>query len=201
VSRPDLHIICDVLQQREADPAISELDSLNTWRLFASAYPTEMAAPCQDHKMSIPELNGLDTHSVVEAFKFMTAPDFQWMTILCLQNVTISRPQLDELSRIHNLGALAICNNNRRALHSTVDDSNFDDSVIRAWSRHAEESGAFPKLQVLALENCHKIMNVRVSLEYLRALPALELCAFGSRKTAFKGESRLPVGWKLLDGR
>lgn len=176
---------------------ISELDSLHTWRLFASTYPIEMCALGQDHQMSLPAPDRLDAPSVLEYMQSITAPDFEWITLLSLTDVALSRTHLLQLSCIRNLGALMVYNSNNESFRSTHRDSKVDENVTRAWSRHATESGAFSKLRVLMLECCYEA--TARSLTYMKSFPMLELCAIARSSIDSDDESDPPSGWRLCD--
>lgn len=108
---------------------------------------------------------------------------------MTLSNVTISRRDLINLSKLANIGVLTIGNG------VLTPDVGLEDGVVRAWSRAAADSDAFSLLRVLNLRH-QKAVTTRV-FQYLHDFPSLSLfnldeCSIGPRDKA----PALAAGWK-----
>ncbi|MCJ1300130.1 hypothetical protein MMC08_002924 [Hypocenomyce scalaris] len=126
--------------------------------------------------------------------KPVTSLSFNWITFLTLGNITCSRADLVNISRLTNIGALAI----GKAV--SIGDTGLDDSIVRAWSRAATENGAFSMLRVLVCRS-QKEITPR-SFAYFNQFPALALfavdhCNIGPRDK----EQALSLGWKYRTGK
>ena len=97
----------------------------------------------------------------------ITSPSLSWITSLTLSNITCSRTDLIQISRIVNIGTLSIGPN------VEAPDIGIDDSIIRGWGRLATDSDAFTVLRVLACR-AQKEMTPRI-FTYLNQFPSLDL--------------------------
>ena len=75
----------------------------------------------------------------------------QWLTVLHLMNLSCSRSEIVGLYQLTNLAALIISDS------VLVDDEGIDDTIFRAWARHAYENGGFQNLAVLSLNSRFRI--------------------------------------------
>lgn len=141
------------------------LDSLRTWRLFVRAYPEERDAFQETRK--VPLLNSQAQYKFDEIVKQITAPKFEWITNLVLQDPDLSKADWGKLVHVQNLGVLFIIGPESTA-------SSLDDRVVRGWGGAAEENNAFPRLRATFFI-CQMWITER-SLHHLRKLPALTLC-------------------------
>src|SRR5205809_114074 len=80
--------------------------------------------------------------------KPIVSEPFHWITHLSISNVTFSRSELVNLSKLVNIGALDILSSPRFPQNTL---GTMEDGIVRAWSRAATEEGAFSKLRVLML--------------------------------------------------
>lgn len=124
----------------------------------------------------------------------VTSPSFIWITFLTLSNVTCSRVDLVNVSKLTNLGTLTIGRGVR------IGETGLDDSIVRAWSRAATEANAFSMLRVLVCRS-QKEITLR-SFAYFNHFPALALfivedCNFGPREK----EPARTLGWKYRTGK
>ncbi|OMP85924.1 hypothetical protein BK809_0002136 [Diplodia seriata] len=139
------------------------LDSLRIWRIFVRAYPDERHAFQETRK--IPLLNSTAHYAFDEIVRQVTAPNFEWVTHLTLQDPRLSKHDWAKITKIRNLGALTIL--------GPCSDS-LDDRVVRGWSEAAKDGHVFSKLR-LVFFICQPYITTR-SLGFLRTLPALTLC-------------------------
>lgn len=139
------------------------LDSLRTWRLFVRAYPDERDAFQETRK--IPLTSSKVHYRLDDIVKQITAPKFEWITHLTLQDPDLSKPDWAKLAKIRNLGVLLVLGPNTATL---------DDRVVKGWSAAAKEEHAFSRLRLVLLINQPSI--TARSLLHLRKLPALTLC-------------------------
>lgn len=124
----------------------------------------------------------------------ITSPSFDWITFLTLSNITCSRVDLVNISKLTNVGALTI----GKAV--SIGETGLDDSIVRAWSRAATEADAFSMLRVLVCRS-QKEITLR-SFAYFNQFPALALfvvedCNFGPRDN----EPARSLGWKYRTGK
>ena len=163
----------------------SKLDSLHAWRVFATAYPRESDASLVQREQSIVRPN----MGLADYVKPITSTSHHWLTFLTLSDITCSRSDLIQLSQLVNLGVLTIGKNVR------TPDGNFDDSVIRSWSRSASASESFSMLRVF---NCRMQQDITARcFEYLATIPSLaffnlEECNIGPRDKS----TAQRLGWK-----
>ncbi|EKG12100.1 CBS domain-containing protein [Macrophomina phaseolina MS6] len=163
------------------------LDSLRIWRLFVRAYPEERNAFRETRK--VPLLNSNVHYTFDEIIKQITAPSFEWITHLMLQDPDLSKSDWGNLQKIKNLGVLGI-------FGPTSTKSNLDDRVVRGWSEAAEENNAFSRMRVILFIGQSWITER--SLYYLRVLPALTLCNMTGCDVDLAQVER--EGWKHCSG-
>ncbi|KAK8156659.1 hypothetical protein BKA80DRAFT_345764 [Phyllosticta citrichinensis] len=173
-----------------ADVKRFRLDSLRTWQMFAAAFAHEQEA-FQESKYIVVS----SFLSFGEILKKATAPNFEWIVNLAIDDLTIIRSEWCEIKAISNLGSLLIYNSSRGYRHPNLpSETALDDRVIKAWSIAAREEGAFSKLQVLDFLDCRRLTND--SLHFLARLPALKFCHF-SRCDVDRGKSR--SDWQIAE--
>ncbi|KAF9638195.1 CBS domain-containing protein [Lasiodiplodia theobromae] len=157
------------------------LDSLRVWRLFVRAYPDERHAFQETRKIPLLNLNA--HYAFNEIVRQITAPNFEWVTHLTLQDPELSKHDWAKMTKIRNLGALAILG---------PSSDSMDDRVIRGWSEAAKDGHVFSKLRVLLLV-CLPYISTR-TLGYLRTFPALTLCNLSACNIRLEKAEEL--GWK-----
>ena len=182
--------VCLPYSRRMKFTTRSKLDSLHAWRVFATAYPGESEASLMQREQSILRPN----MALADYVKPITSISHHWLTFLTLSDIICSRSELIQLSQLVNLGVLTIGKNVR------TPESNFDDSVIRSWSRSASASGSFSMLRVLS---CRMQQDITPRcFEYLASIPSLaffklEDCNIGRRDKA----AARKLGWKYWTGQ
>ena len=149
--------VCTVLTS-----ACRQLDSVKVWKAFACAFPHEVDATLK-HKRHIilePDMK------LADYMKPIISPSLTWITSLTLCNITCSRTDLIQISRIINIGTLSVGPNVQ------AEGVGIDDSIIRSWSRLAVDSDAFSVLRILS---CHsqKELTHRI-FTYLDQFPSLD---------------------------
>lgn len=159
------------------------LDSLRTWRLFVRAYPDERDAFQETRK--VPLLTPKAQCRFDEIVKQITAPSFEWITHLTLQDPDLSKSDWAKVAKIRNLGVLNVLG----------PSGCLDDRVVRGWSEAATENHAFPRLRVVFLI-CVPWITTR-SLRYLSMLPGLKLCNLTGCAVEFS-QGRA-FGWKTCE--
>ncbi|KAH0542371.1 hypothetical protein FGG08_003216 [Glutinoglossum americanum] len=169
-----------------------QLDSFHIWRVFVTVYHEEEEMALMYHRQSIikPSIP-LDGY-----VKPIVSESFHWITHLSISNVIFSRPELVNLSKLVNIGALDILASPRypQSLRDTMEDS-----IVRAWSRAATGEGAFSKLRVLMLRY-HTEITPR-SLEYINCFPSLMLYnVTGCNITAMSEAKAHKLGWTCETG-
>ena len=133
----------------------------------------------------------------------LSTSEFQWITFLTLSNITCSRLDLINLSKLSNIGALTI------GPGVEAPESGIDDRILRAWAHAAEESNSFSMLRVLMCR--YQDQMSAAALEHLTRFPALavigvESCSIGSgQETAaqtlgWEYKTRVALGKFLLEG-
>ncbi|CAF9907592.1 hypothetical protein IMSHALPRED_005580 [Imshaugia aleurites] len=124
----------------------------------------------------------------------LISPSFRWVTFLSLSDITCSRVDLVQISKLTNLGVLTIGRN------LTTPDIGLDDSIIRSWGRTASSSRAFNLLRSL---NCRSQKHITAGVfAHLNFFPALSLfnvedCNLGSKN---RKEAR-HHGWGYKTGK
>ncbi|MCJ1411785.1 hypothetical protein MMC19_005877 [Ptychographa xylographoides] len=132
-----------------------------------------------------------------EYVKPITSRSCQWITFLSLSHLTCSRSDLINISKLTNIGILTI-GRGVEASANGLDDS-IDNSIFRAWSRAAKETGAFSRLRVLVCRSQRDITFQ--ALDYLSQIPTLthfllEHCPLGPKDILFAQK----LGWKYRAG-
>lgn len=142
--------------------ASSQLDSLRTWKVFASLFAIQRSDRTENKKLVLSGSN----MNITECIKHIDSPSFHFITFLNLSDFSCSRSDLIHLSRLPNLGMLTI---------STQDPSwvTLEDSIVRAWGRAASETGAFSRLRILVCR--FQTYITAKSFVYLQDFPALDL--------------------------
>ena len=109
----------------------------------------------------------IPSKALVPALRKITTPNLEWLTILSILDTPLRRNEWIQLSSLTNLGTLYI--------HNTTHESagGLDDVVIKSWSNSATESGAFPVMKFLMLQNQDGI--TLGTLEYFSKFPALKV--------------------------
>jgi len=129
-----------------------------------------------------------------EYIKPLVSPSFQWITFLTLSNITCSRHDLINVSKLTNIGALTIGHG------VEAPDVGLEDSVVRAWGRAAAEIEAFSRLRVFACRAQTAITSQ--VFDYISKFPSLttfvvEHCNVGSRDRP----SARAAGFKYRTGK
>ncbi|OJD34665.1 cbs domain-containing protein [Diplodia corticola] len=158
------------------------LDSLRIWRIFVRAYPDERHAFQETRK--IPLLNSNTHHALDEIVKQITAPSFEWVTHLTLQDPRLSKHDWAQIPNIRNLGALTVLG---------ASSDSLDDRVVRGWSEAAKDGHVFLKLRVVFFIG-QPYITAR-SLASLRKFPALTLCNLTSCDVDL--DQAEDLGWKF----
>ncbi|MCJ1398760.1 hypothetical protein MMC11_001961 [Xylographa trunciseda] len=166
---------------------------LYAWRIFAAAFPDETDENLKRRYQIIRKPNML----LSDYTKHLQSESFQWITFLTLSHITCSYTDLINLSKLHNLGALAI---GHGVEISSSTYKGIDDSIIRAWARAAAESGAFSALQVFTCR-----MQVQITSQTFNQLtefPALALflvegCSVGHKDRPYAQG----LGWRYSTGK
>lgn len=130
---------------------------------------------------------------LIDYMKPIISPSFNWITSLTLSNITCSRTDLIQVSRVVNIGTLSIGPNVQ------APNIGIDDSIIRSWGRLAADSDAFTVLRVLSCRS-QKEMTARI-FNYLNQFPSLDLFKVEHCNLAPQGKSlALQHGWKSITG-
>lgn len=103
---------------------------------------------------------------LADYMKPIISPSLTWITSLTLSNITCSRTDLIQISRIINIGILCVGPNVQ------AEGVGIDDSIIRNWSRLAVDSDAFSVLRVLSCRS-QKFITPRI-FTYLSQFPSLD---------------------------
>lgn len=153
---------------------LSDIDSLYAWKVFAAAYPRADNKTLKRRHQIIPKPN----MALPDYIKPLLSPSFQWITFLTLSNITCSRHDLINVSKLTNIGALTIAHG------VEAPDAGLDDSIVRAWARAATEAGAFSRLCVFACRAQRAITSQVFA--YISQFPSLTMfvvedCNFGPR--------------------
>ncbi|KAI4099001.1 MAG: hypothetical protein LQ339_006194 [Xanthoria mediterranea] len=140
----------------------SQLDSLRTWKVFASLFAMQRSDRIENKRLVLSGSN----MNITECIKHIDSPSFHFITFLNLSDFSCSRSDLIHLSRLANLGMLTI---------STRDPSwiSLEDGIVRAWGRAASETGAFSRLRILVCR--FQTYITAKSFVYLQDFPALDL--------------------------
>jgi hypothetical protein len=178
----------------------SELDSFHAWKAFATAYPGVQNVASLRKRKQIIEQPNMALSLYVNP---LSASEFQWITFLTLSNITCSRPDLINLSKLSNIGALTI------GPGVEAPEFSIDDRLLRAWAHAAEESNSFSMLRVLMCRYQDQMSTA--ALEHLTRFPALavfgvEACSIGSGQESaaqtlgWGYRAGAPLGRFLLEG-
>ena len=132
--------------------------------------------------------------SLSNYIKPVIAPSFEWITFLALNGLSCSRLELINISKLLNIGVLAVGPNVQ------ISDGELDDSLVRAWARAASESNAFGMLRVLA---CRRQKGVTAqSFQHLSLFPALSVLGFEDCKLGPRDKAAAkPFGWQYQTGQ
>ncbi|KAL8821352.1 MAG: hypothetical protein Q9223_000617 [Gallowayella weberi] len=109
--------------------------------------------------------------SLDECIRHVTSPSFNWITFLTLTNLSCTRTDLIQVSRLTNLGMLTIETSDQSA-------SGLEDGIVRAWGRAASEAGAFTKFRILVCRPQSGITGK--SFAYMQDFPALDMVLLGN---------------------
>lgn len=119
-------------------------ESFHTWRVFATAYPNEMATTAHRYYLHIrqPSLP-LDSY-----FSGITSVTLSWSTCLRISPKETRIADLVAVSSITNLAMLDLSDGQIAIDPKT---SSFDERVMRTWAEIAEQRKGFLHLQVIML--------------------------------------------------
>lgn len=166
---------------------------LAVWSAFTEAYPDEQGvgyycASENDPAEALPYYIGR-----------MSSSNFAWLTCLTITDhyprIAFRRPEIVNLSALRNLVALDIGSSAMLPRRNEL----VDDSVLRAWSRHVEETDSFPALQVMVVRNQPGI--TAAALPYLNSFPSLVLFGIQNCFPIRHDEEELAssIGWTSRD--
>lgn len=167
-----------------------QLDSVQTWKAFASAYALEHHASLK-RRYQVIETPNIRLGNYI---KPISSPSLDWITFLNLSNITCSRIDLIQISQLANIGALTI------GPDVQAEEIGLDDSIIRSWARIAATSKAFSMLRVLGFRS-QKDITYRI-FSHLAQFPALAIfnvedCNLGSQNMS----NAVCHGWKYRTGK
>ncbi|KAL8757231.1 MAG: hypothetical protein Q9199_002378 [Rusavskia elegans] len=151
----------------------SQLDSLRTWKIFASLFAKQRSDRLENKTLVLSE----SSMGLIECIRHIDSPSFHFITFLSLSDFSCSRSDLIHLSRLTNLGMLTII----------ARDSSWvslEDSIVRAWGRAASESGAFSRFRILVCR-FQTYFTGRV-FTYFQDFPALDMVLLDQCRV-FKG--------------
>ena len=97
----------------------------------------------------------------------LSTPSLTFITSLIIWNIPLPKTDLINISKITNLGSL-IVGSETWGFRFEV---GLDDQIVRAWSRAAQEAGAFSQLRFFACAGENQVTS-RI-YEYLTAVPSL----------------------------
>ncbi|KAI4260535.1 MAG: hypothetical protein LQ352_000231 [Teloschistes flavicans] len=130
-----------------------------------------------------------------DCIKPITSPSFEWITFLTLAHVSCTRTELIQVSRVANLGMLTIG-------PLLGEETELDNSLVRAWSRAASEAGAFGKLRILVFNDVSYPAITSSVFTYFREFPALAMFLFPLELRSIEfDEDSIANGWFRFRGR
>ncbi|KAK7546750.1 hypothetical protein IWX49DRAFT_422313 [Phyllosticta citricarpa] len=153
------------------------LDSVRTWQMFVLASSQEQETFHEPKRTLIDRF--MTATALDFTFKKATAPNFEWIVHLALEDFAVSESEWDRIKNVTNLASLLVYNKSRELRGHQKEPRYFaeiDDRVIKAWSFAAREEGAFSKLRVLHIHDSKFLTND--SLLFLASFPALKFCHF-----------------------
>jgi len=126
--------------------------------------------------------------------KPLVSISFQWITFLILSDISCSRLELINISKLSNIGVLSVSE------RCGDEEIGLDDSIVRAWARAATETGAFRKLRVFTCRAQRTI--TRQVFGFLSQFPLLaifaaENCSIGPSDAPYGR----PQGWRFKTGK
>ncbi|KAL6721117.1 hypothetical protein ACLMJK_000217 [Lecanora helva] len=167
-----------------------QLDSIQTWKAFASAYQFQSDVPSK-RKHQIIDNPILKLRDYVNP---VSSPSMEWITFLTLSHITCSRTDLVQLAQLPNIGALTI------GPKLLAEDVGVDDGIIRSWARTLENSKACGMLRVLSFRS-QKHITQRV-FGYLAHFPVLTILNFQDCGLGLKHKSDAhKFGWRYKTER
>lgn len=156
-----------------------KLDSVKTWKAFATAYGQDFRGPSAHHDTS----PTLPRTLLIPMLRHISAPNLEWLTILSINRQPLSAGDWMNVAKMSNLAALAV-----HASPFTIDLR-----IIRAWAHHVEQGGAFPELRLLYLSNSHsELCRQPECLDYLALLPKLQALHIELGKSARQKLAKRP---------
>lgn len=166
-----------------------QLDSFHVWKVFVTVYGNEQNLEgLRDRRLLSDQIGDMSLPSYIHA---LNSPDFHWITELHLSCVTYSRNDFVQISKLTNIRALIIGDGVK------IEDSQFDNYMIRSWARAASELNAFSQLRVLG---CRDLRLTEQVFEYLGQFPSLRMVAFPQCDIAHGVWSIIkPLGWNSVD--
>lgn len=119
-------------------------ESFHTWRVFATAYPDEMATAANRYHLQIrqPSL-ALDSY-----FNGIRSDSAHWLTCLRISPKETRTADLVLVANIHNLAILDL-SDGQIAIDTKT--SSFDERMMRSWAEIAQRRKGFLHLRVLML--------------------------------------------------
>jgi hypothetical protein len=141
---------------------------------------------------SSPRQPTLQSRSLISNLQFVTAPNLEWMTVLSLFDMSMTRYEWQKLCSLKSLGCLYIHN-------SGPTMGSLDSIVMKHWAMAARDEGAFPRLELLLLVNQDK-MTLGI-LEYLVEFAALRALHMTGPllHDEFVKEALADTRWKFYD--
>ena len=130
---------------------------------------------------------------LTDYMKPIISPSINWITSLTLSNITCSRTDLIQISRIINIGTLSVGPNVQ------AEGVGIDDSIIRSWCRLAVDYDAFSVLRILSCRS-QKEMTPRI-FTYLNQFPSLDFFNVADSNLGLQGKPlALQHGWEAKTG-
>ena len=167
----------------------SQLDSVQVWKTFASAFPLELppSSKCKRHVIERPNMR------LGDYIKPASSSSLDWITFLTLSNISCARIDLIKISQLPNVGVLAI------GPEVLAEDHGLDDGLIRTWARAAVTADAFSVLRVFCCRS-QKNITPRV-FSYITQFPALTILNVEDCDLNHQHKSdALGYGWKYRAG-
>jgi hypothetical protein len=190
------------------DRKFSDLVSVGIWTAFVKAYHQDLLNHANPQRISSllsysnnarlpctinnPSLQG---RSLLSNLPHITAPNLEWITVLTLFDLPMSRHDWAKLCGLRNMGSLYVQNSGHPI------SGCLDDLVIRSWAEAARTEGAFPMLQLVMLVNQYQMtFGVLKDLSSFPRLRALQLSGplLIAEKNA-KSDMLAGTRWKSLE--
>ncbi|KAL8780738.1 MAG: hypothetical protein Q9194_000740 [Teloschistes cf. exilis] len=160
------------------------MTSLSLWQTFVTSFGNQGDDGMRYKLLVLPK----ESMRLSDCIKPMTSPSFAWITFLTVANISCTRAELIQISRVANLGMLTI-----GPLRG--EEIGLDNSLVRAWSRAASEAGAFSKLRILVLNDITCRALTSSVFTYLREFPALGMLLIPTNFHDMSDDTAVAHGW------